>query len=131
MTSQQIKIIIAGSLAMMTVAFATSSVTYFIIPVTEELHIGRGAFTLHYSIMAIVSTITFPFFSGIIDRWGIRKLVFLSGIGLFIGFCIYAFSQCIWHFYAAAAFIGLFYYAGTTLVALMLINRWFSEKKVL
>jgi MFS family permease len=104
-------------------------VTYFIIPVTEELHIGRGAFTLHYSIMAIVSTITFPFFSGIIDRWGIRKLVFLSGIGLFIGFCIYAFSQSIWHFYAAAAFIGLFYYAGTTLVALMLINRWFSEKK--
>jgi MFS family permease len=129
MTSQQIKIIIAGSLAMITVAFATSSVSYFIIPVTEELSIGRGAFTLHYSIMTIVSTITLPFFSGIIERLGIRKIVFLSGIGLFIGFCVFAFSHSIWHFYLAAAFIGLFYYASTTLVALTLINRWFTEKK--
>ena len=99
----------------------------YTIPVTEELGISRGAFSLASTFGAIPAFFANLIFAYFFNRFGHRKLASFSLVAVGLLYLLYAGAQSAWYFYVAAslmACVGVFYStAGTS----RLITDWFHR----
>ena len=72
MKGQYIKIVVAASLIMCTMIAGTVSFGFFMEPVTSDLGLERGKFSVYFSLISIVGAITLPFYGRMISRFGTR-----------------------------------------------------------
>ena len=114
---------IAGFLAMMTMALQSSGLSFFVAPVSEALGVGRGTFTLYYSLMAAVGAVTTPLIGRFVGKHGVRALLLFSGVWTCLGYFVFSISTQVWMFYVVAVLIG-----GTASVAVMLIANVILQK---
>lgn len=106
---------IAAFLLMMAMALTTSALSFFVSIVCDDLGIGRGSFTLYYSLMTAAGAVCLTFIGQHINKKGVRGLILVSSIWVCCGFWLFSCASELWMFYAAAMFIGVF---GTSCVSL-------------
>lgn len=102
---------------------------FFMDPVTSDLGFSRGAFSIYFSIVTIVGTVTLPIYGRIMPRVGSRKVVIVGGI--WTGLCMAAFSVCsgLLAFYFVAVLVGLGFFGCSYVAAPVIVDEWFVEKK--
>lgn len=122
--------VVSGSFILM-IAFSlgTACLSFFIKPVTEDLGLERGAFTLYYSLMFLTGMLLSPFWGRIISRFGVRKVVIAGSFTCSLAFFLYSYASSLPAFYAVAILLGIFFQASTVLSASISINLWFNQKR--
>ena len=105
-------------------------VGFFLIPMTEALGIGRGTFSLVYSIRTFTEGIAGPVVGRLLDRYGPRML--MAGGAVIAGLALMALGgvQNFWQFTVALGIFGLASAASMgRLVAGVTVARWFVRKR--
>ena len=105
----------AAFLVMMAMALTSSTISFFLEPITESLQISRGSFSLIFSLMSVSGALANPFVGQYAGKKGVRGILLLAG--LWTGICMVLLSMVtkLWMLYAVAFCMGLF---GSTCVAL-------------
>ena len=106
----------------------TVSFGFFMDPVTSDLGFDRSTFSLYFSLITIVGTVTLPIYGKLIARFGTRRFVILGGI--WTGATMAALSLCMTlpMFYIVGCLIGLGFFACSYAVVPVIVNEWFVEK---
>ena len=106
----------------------TVSFGFFMDPVTSDLGFDRSTFSLYFSLITIVGTVTLPIYGKLIARFGTRRFVILGGI--WTGATMAALSLCttLPMFYIVGCLIGLGFFACSYAVVPVIVNEWFVEK---
>lgn len=126
---RQVRPALAAFLLMMAMALTTTGLSFFVGPVCTELGLGRGAFTVYYSIMTFAGTIVSPILGRILQRRGAGWVAGVSGV--WTGAGLFGFSLCreLWMFYLAAALTGVFGTACVTLCAGVIVQTHYRGGK--
>ncbi len=98
---------LAAFLLMMAMAVTSSALSFFVGPVCAELDIGRGSFSLYYSLMTAAGAFSNSFLGQYINRHGVKNVILLSGIWVSCGLVLFSLSSSLWMFYAVAVAMGL------------------------
>lgn len=100
----------------------------FIHPVCSELGFEVGKFTVAQTIGAIAMMVAQPFTTVAYRKYGMRRVLLVSGIIYYLSHFFMGFSKQIWHWYVLMAIQGIaggfFYRISYT----MLICQWFASK---
>ena len=105
----------AAFLLMTAMALTTTGLSFFVGPVCDELGLGRGAFTVYYSIMTLAGTLAAPVLGQVIQRRGAGLVAAVSGVWTGAGLFCLSLCKSLWSFYLAGAMVGVF---GTACVSL-------------
>ena len=84
---------VAAFLAMMAMAVTSSTLSFFLEPVCSELGIGKGSFSLIFSLMTISGAATNPILGRIAGKKGVRGILAVTalwGCGSLLLFSVYA-----------------------------------------
>ena len=125
------KVVLGAFLGEMTSVIAGPPVFgFFIIPMTQAMHVGRGLFTLAFSIRAVMEGLSGPVIGPVVDRHGPRALMVIGSI--VSGLVIMSFGgvHAFWQFAVACALLGVAAAAGMgRIVTLVTVARWFVRKR--
>lgn len=99
----------------------------YIIPVTQELQISRGTFSLAYSARSLTSFFSILVSGAVIARYGFRPLTAIATGLAGIGICILGISQDTAALAAANGLMGLCEGFCTTAAASRIISYWFHR----
>lgn len=128
MRGEYLKTAIAACLVMSAMIAGTVSFGFFMDPVTSDLGFDRSTFSLYFSLITIVGTITLPVYGKLITKYGTRRFVIFGGI--WTGLAMAAFSLCdsLVTFYIVGCFVGLGFFGCSYAVVPVIVNTWFVEK---
>ena len=118
---------IAAFALMVAMALTTTALSFFIGPVCEELDLGRGSFTIYYSLMTASGAFSIPFHGQIINKKGVRSILTVSAFWIAAGFFGFSLSTKLWMFYAVAAFMGIFGTSFLSLCANVIVQQAYSS----
>lgn len=106
----------------------TVSFGFFMDPVTSELGFDRSTFSLYFSLITIVGTVTLPVYGRLVERFGTRPFVIFGGI--WTGVTMAALSLChtLPSFYVVGCLIGLGFFGCSYAVVPVIVADWFVEK---
>lgn len=123
---QEFRPALAAFLLMMAMALTTTALSFFIGPVCESLDIGRGSFTIYYSLMTASGAFTIAFLGQIINKKGVRGILTVSSFWVSAGLFAFSMSKSLWMFYVAAAFMGMFGTSCVSLCANVIVQQSYS-----
>lgn len=106
---------VAAFLVMMAMALTSSTLSFFLEPVCADLGIGRGSFSLIFSLMTVAGALTNPVLGRRAGQKGVRGILLISGIWGCGSLLLLSVSETLWMVYLAGFLLGLF---GTNCVAL-------------
>ena len=119
----------AAFLLMMAMALTTTALSFFVVPVCAELGLGRGTFTVYYSLMTASGAASIPVLGQVIQKRGVRFVVAVSAVWVSLGFLAYSISGTLRMFYAAGAWMGFFGTACVSLCASVIVQQSYSGAK--
>ncbi|MBQ7000434.1 MAG: MFS transporter [Oscillospiraceae bacterium] len=119
----------AAFLLMMAMAITTSALSFFVTPVCEELGIGRGSFTLYYSLMTASGAVSTSFWGSHINKKGVRGVIFLSALWCSAGLLLFSFSGSLWTFYLVATAMGICGTSCLNLCANVIVQTSYSSEQ--
>lgn len=99
---------VSAFLLMMTMALTSSGISFFVAPVCDDLGIGRGSFSIYFSIMTASSAMSVYLFGPYINRKGVRGVMLLLSFWGCIGFWLFSYAKQLWMFYLIAIYFGVF-----------------------
>lgn len=120
---------IAAFLLMMAMALTTTALSFFIGPVCTELGLGRGSFTIYYSLMTATGAFAIPFLGQNINKKGVRGVLSISAFWIAAGLFGFSLSGSLWMFYAVAAFMGVFGTSCVSLCANVIVQQAYSSAR--
>ena len=109
------------------VGFA-SLTSVFVIPVTEDLGVGRGEWMLYMTIQALVGVIASPILGKLMQKGSVKKWVSIGCLCGAVAYIIFSQSHSLTGFYIGALFIGVGFVACAPMPVSILINSWFGGK---
>lgn len=121
---------IACFLAMMTYSLFSNGLSFFVSIVSADLGVGRGSFSLYYSLMAVSGALVSPVLGRIAGQKGVRKLLMLSGIWSCICLFLLSFASRLWMFYAIGLAAGLMGNACVMLSVNVALQKNYDSKTV-
>ncbi|HEY1373143.1 MAG TPA: MFS transporter [Candidatus Binatia bacterium] len=124
-------IVAVGVLTQIAGVFSLSStLSIFLKPVTEDLGVSRGAFSLVRTGEILVSAAMAPLVGPIVDRRGGRKLIVAGAVIAAAGYFLLSRVQQFWQFFLVRCTLVV---AGDTLmgsvVVMVIISHWFVRKR--
>lgn len=120
---------VSAFLLMMAMALTSTALSFFVTPVCADLGIGRGSFTIYYSLMTAAGALSNTFLGQYVNKKGVRGLILVSGIWVAAGLFLFSMSRTLWMFYAVAAGLGLFGSSCTSLCANVIVQTCFSGEQ--
>ena len=105
----------AAFLTMMAMALTSSTLSFFLEPVCGELGVGRGSFSLIFSLMTIAGAISNPILGRRAGKKGVRGILLISSLWGCGSLLLFSAAGNLWFAYLAGFLLGLF---GTNCVAL-------------
>lgn len=117
----------AAFLLMMAMAVTTSALSFFVSPVCADLGIGRGSFTLYYSLMTAAGAVSTSFLGQYINKKGVRGVILVSGLWCGCGLFLFSLSNSLWMFYLVGAVMGLFGTSCMSLCANVIVQTSYSS----
>ena len=106
---------VAAFLVMMAMALPSSTMSFFLGPICEDLQVGRGQISLIFSLMTVTGALANPFLGQYAGKHGVRNILLISGLWTGAGFFAFSLADNLWVLYGAAFAMGAF---ATTCVAL-------------
>ncbi len=97
----------------------------FITPVTEDLGISRGLFSITFSIRELVKAFANLLFGVLSLRLGLRKLAAVGFGALAVSFALFSVSSSLIVFYFAGLFLGVGITMTSTAMVSSLVRNWF------
>ena len=100
-------------------------------PVCSDLNFDLGSFTMGQTFSAIAMMITQPLTTGLYRKFGIKKVLLVSGILYYLSYFSLSFGSEIWHWYLLLAIEGItggFFYRTSYTI---LLCKWFASKTAL
>ena len=119
----------ATFLLMMAMALTTTALSFFVAPVCDELDLGRGSFTVYYSLMTASGAAAIPLLGQAIQKKGVRLIAGVSAAWVSLGFLAFSLAERLWVFYAAGAWIGVFGTACVSLCATVIVQQSYSGSR--
>ena len=119
----------AAFLLMMAMALTTTALSFFVAPVCDELGLGRGSFTVYYSLMTAFGAAAIPLLGQVIQKKGVRLIAGISAAWVSLGFLAFSLADRLWTFYAAGAWIGVFGTACVSLCATVIVQQSYSGSR--
>lgn len=120
---------ISAFLLMMSMALTTTALSFFVVPVCAELGLGRGSFTVYYSLMTASGAIAAQVLGRIIGRRGVRRIVAIGSVWGAAGFVAFSFSDTLWMFYGAGIFLGVFGTACVSLCSTVVVQQNYAGNR--
>ena len=117
---------VAAFLAIMAMAMTSSTISFFLEPVCEELQISRGSFSMIFSFMNVSGALSNPFLGQYANKKGVRGILLLTG--LWTGCCMVLLSMItkLWMLYAVTFCLGLFGATCLTLCGNVIVQQNYS-----
>lgn len=114
---------VAAFLVIMAMALTSSTISFFLEPICENLQISRGSFSLIFSLMSVSGALSNPFVGQYAGKKGVRGILFLTG--LWAGTCmiLFSFVTKLWMLYAVAFCLGLFGSSCVCLCATVIVQQ--------
>ena len=107
--------------------FCSSNVGLFTVPVTDALHIDRLAYSYWSSIRYVVQVFVALYFGALVNRFGIKKMVFAGLCALIGATVLRAVGTNVLFFYIAGALHGVgVVFVGSTMAG-AIVRQWFQE----
>ncbi len=106
---------------------STNSV--FVKPICDSLGFARGSFTFYRTIITLTATLIMPVFSPLVQKFGVKKMMFAAALALGVVSFGYSFATQLWHFYLLAVVNGLFFNGISFVSVGVLVSAWFHGKK--
>lgn len=106
-----------------------STLSLYVLPVTEEFGFSRGGFSLIFSIVSLVGMATALFFGVLNKKLGIRLVVGIGCALAAIAFFVFYKATTLPVFYLGATLLGVGVAVTSTLSISLLVNNWFKEKQ--
>lgn len=119
----------AAFLLMMAMALTTTALSFFVAPVCDELGLGRGSFTVYYSLMTASGAASIPLLGQVIQKKGVRLIAGISAAWVSLGFLAFSLAERLWVFYAAGAWIGVFGTACVSLCATVIVQQSYTGSR--
>ena len=101
----------------------------FLIQVTTDMNISRGAFTLANTILQGLGIFISPIVAKKLAGGNMKKIQSVSIIGFALSYASYALAKSPIHLYISAFFVGIFYLNSTLIPVSMMITNWFIKKR--
>lgn len=101
----------------------------FLIQVTTDMNISRGAFTLANTILQGLGIFISPIVAKKLAGGNMKKIQSFSIIGFALAYASYALAQSPIHLYISAFFVGIFYLNSTLIPVSMMVTNWFIKKR--
>ena len=130
MGKTQFRPALSAFLLMLTMSLLSTALSFFVVPVCEDLGFGRGSFTLYYSLMVAAGAVSASFLGTYMNKKGVRGVVLLSGVWCGIGFLGLSLSGQLWMFYLLGAAMGLFGSTCVYLAANVIVQQSYSSRHV-
>ena len=121
---------LACFVSMMSVALVTSGLSFFVSPVSEALGVGRGNFSLYFSLMAISGAFAAPVLGKMAGKVSVRTLMLLSGVWAGAGLFAFSFAGSLWAFYLLGFAVGLMGSVCTMLCVNVVLQGSYDAKTV-
>ncbi len=128
MGAQYIKTAAAACLIMSAMIAGTVSFGFFMDPVTTDLGFERSTFSLYFSLITIVGTITLPVYGKLIARFGTRPFVIFGSIWTGLAFAAFSLCNTLPMFYLVGCLGGLGFFGCSYAVVPVIVSEWFVEK---
>lgn len=107
--------------------FCSSNMGLFTVPVTDALHIDRLTYSYWPSIRYVVQVLVALYFGALVNRFGIKKMVFVGLCALIGATALRAVGTNVLHFYIAGVLHGVgTVFVGGTMVGII-VRRWFKQ----
>lgn len=119
----------AAFLLMMAMALTTTALSFFVTPVCDDLNIGRGSFTVYYSLMTASGAVSTTFLGQYINKKGVRGILIVCGLWVSCGLFLFSVSRSLWMFYLAAAAMGALGTSCVNLCANVIVQTSFSGEQ--
>ena len=119
----------AAFLLMMAMALTTTALSFFVVPVCEELGLGRGSFAVCYSLMTASGAAAIPVLGRLIQSRGVGRMVAVSAVWVCLGFLLFSVSGGLWMLYAAGTWIGVFGTACVSLCASVIVQQSYTGSR--
>jgi len=122
-------IILAISFLMefMALGFCSSNVGLYTVPITNALGIDRLAYSYVTSIRYGVQVIVALYFGTLLNRFGVRKMVFAGLLAIISSTVLRMTGTNIFHFYLAGALTGIGIIFTGNAMAGTIVRRWFNK----
>ena len=107
----------------------SSTLSIFLKPVSEDLGVSRGAFSLVRTGEILVNALIVPFIGPVIDRHGGRWLIATGAVIASMGYLLLSQVQEFWQFFLGRCSVVV---VGDTLMnslVTVIISRWFVRKR--
>ena len=99
---------IAAFLAMMAMAVTSSTISFFLEPVCAHLGIGKGSFSLFFSLMTISGAVMNPILGRFAGKKGVRGILAVCALWGCGSLVLFSQAQQLWMIYLAGFLLGLF-----------------------
>lgn len=99
---------VAAFMAMMAMALTSSTISFFLEPVCAQLNIGRGSFSLLFSLMTVSGAATNPILGRYAGKKGVRRILAVSALWGGGSLLLFSYAQQLWMVYLAGFLLGLF-----------------------
>ena len=119
----------AAFLTMMAMSLTSSTLSFFLEPVCDELGISRSSFSLVFSLMTVSGALTNPVLGKLAGQKGVRGILVIAALWGCLSLNGMALAGALWMIYGAGFLLGLF---GTNCVALcanVIVQNAYDAKK--
>lgn len=117
---------VAAFLLMMAMALTTTALSFFVTPVCDDLGIGRGSFTIYYSLMTATGALSNTFLGQYVNKKGVRGILLVCGVWVAAGLFLFSLSRSLWMFYPVSAAMGFLGTSCVSLCANVIVQTSFS-----
>src|SRR2546430_8285424 len=120
--------LIFGIICMVMIANLQYGWTLFVNPIDQKYHWGKAAIQVAFTIFVLTETWLVPFEGYLVDKYGPRVMIGISGVLVAIAWVINAFADSIFLLYVGAAVGGIgagVIYGGSVGNAL----KWFPDRR--
>ena len=101
----------------------------FVVALQEKFGWSRTTISGAFALARVQGSIIGPFEGMLVDRVGIRKMVFIGYSIMGFGFILLSRIDYVWQFYAAFAVVTIGAGVGGWLAMITLVNNWFIRKR--
>ena len=100
----------------------------FLLPVTQDLGLPIGQFSVYLTILSISCIVTLFFISKYITEKYIRKIMLIAAIIGALSFFGFASGSKLWHFYLLSVPMGFAFGALSSTPCTVLVSNWFGSR---
>ncbi len=101
----------------------------FLVPVTEGLGMERSAFSLMFTIAGLSGVASLPVVTKLLQKYPAKYVISAFILMTGGGFALFSQATELWQFFAIAVVMGAGNSGCTLMVASLLINNWFEDRK--